>query len=144
MMTMRPWLARPLRRFVGTAVMLIGGQAFLHRLYHPPPQMPPAGVDRVVVVDVFSRSRYEIRDPAAARRVAAFVRGSREHEGIRQPERVHHPIPMHTLTFYRGEREQGAVVWSGRLITVPAGRREHVWYFLTAGEAAEFQRLMRR
>ncbi len=143
MMTMRPWLARSLRRFLGTTVMLFGAQHFIHRLYNPPPEFPPARVDRVVVSGT-DGSRYEIRDPIAARRIAAFVRGPKKRQGERFPEHNHHPVELHTLTFYRGDRKSATVIQSGRLITVPAGRRQHVWYFLTEGELAQFQRLMQR
>jgi hypothetical protein len=40
MMTMPGWLARPLRRFAGTAAMF-GGQAFVYGRLHPGPEMPP-------------------------------------------------------------------------------------------------------
>lgn len=140
-MTLTTWLARPLRRFLGTAVMLIGGQAFIHRLYFPPPELPPARVDRVVV-DGFG-SVYEIRAPAAARRIAAFIRGPRERDAVRMPEHMHHPPELYRLTFYRGDQARGTAIWVGRLISVPAGGRGHVWYYLTEREGADFQRLMR-
>lgn len=140
---MRSWKVRALRRFVGTAVMLIGGQAFIHRLLYPLPDLPSYRVDRVVVVDP-EEFVYEIRDPAAVRRLVAFIRAPKEHDPKWMPESFHTPNDSWKAAFYRGERVDAGLVWAGRAIIFPVGHRQKVWYFLTAEEGAELQRLMGR
>jgi hypothetical protein len=137
---MRPGIARALRRFVGTAVMLFGGQACIHRLLNPLPEFPSPRADRVVVEA--NGSVREIRDPAAVRRLVAFIRAPREREGVRMPHFMHHPNPARSAVFYRGEQAQVRIVWVPRLIILPAAHDRDVWYFLTPGEAAKLQRLM--
>jgi hypothetical protein len=137
---MRPGIARALRRFVGTAVMLFGGQACIHRLLNPLPEFPSPRADRVVVEA--NGSVHEIRDPAAVRRLVAFIRAPREREGLRMPHFMHHPNPAGSAVFYRGEQAQVRIVWVPRLIILPAAHDRDVWYFLTAQEGLQLQRLM--
>ncbi|MBW3572169.1 MAG: hypothetical protein KY467_13800 [Gemmatimonadetes bacterium] len=139
-MTMKPGLARALRRFVGTMVMLVGGQAGIYRLLYPPPAFPQASADRVVVEA--NGSVHEIRDPAAVRRLVAFIRAPKEHGGLRMPHYMHLPNDAGSAVFYRGEQAQVRIVWVTRLIVLPAARNRDVWYFLSPREGAELQRLM--
>jgi hypothetical protein len=74
-MMMKPWMARALRRFLGTSVMLIGGQSVIHGLLYPGPEMPPAGTDLVRVLR--GDGIHEITDPATVEGMTAFVRGLR-------------------------------------------------------------------
>jgi hypothetical protein len=142
MMTMQPWLARPLRRFVGTAAMAVGGQAFIHGLLFPAPALPPADVDRAVVVQA-NGSRDELRDPAAVHRIVAFVRAPREEAGMHLPNgRLHKPVDARTTTFYREGQVEGRMFSNARILILPAGPHQDVWYFLTPAEGAELQRLM--
>ncbi|WP_420126563.1 hypothetical protein [Longimicrobium sp.] len=140
---MRPWKVRALRRFVGTAVMLIGGQAFIHRLLYAPPDLPSHRVDRVVVVDP-EDFVYEIRDPAAVRRLVAFIRAPKEKEPMRMPDFIHRPNDSWSAAFYRGERVEAELVWAGRAIIFSVAHNQNVWYFLSAEEGAELQRLTGR
>lgn len=72
MMMMKPWMARALRRFLGTSVMLIGGQSVIHGLLYPGPEMPPRGTNlvRLPAAD----GTHEITDPATVARLTTFVR----------------------------------------------------------------------
>jgi hypothetical protein len=142
MMTMKPWLARPLRRFVGTAVMAVGGLAGIHGLLFPPPAFPPPHADRAVVSGI-DGSRYEIRDPAAVRRLVGFVRAPREQAGMHLPNgRLHKPVDARTTTFYRGGQVEGRMLSNARILILSAGPHQDVWYFLTPAEGLELQRLM--
>jgi hypothetical protein len=140
---MRSWLARPLRRFLGTAVMAVGGQAFIHGLLFPPPAFPPEDVDRAVVES--NESREEIRDAAAVRRLVAFIRAPREQGGMHLPNgRLHKPVDARTTTFYRRGQVEGRMLSAARVLILSAGPHQDVWYFLTPAEGAALQRLMQQ
>lgn len=137
-MTLKPWLARPLRRFLGTAAMVIGGQACIHGLIFPGPEMPPADVDRVEVStwDGFS---YEVHDAAVVARVAGFVR-SLDGRWTYLPGFIG-PSQMPRATFYRGDHRTAWVMWNEEVAVVPA-RDGSAVFRLVPGEAAALDRLL--
>jgi hypothetical protein len=137
-MTLAPWLARALRRFVGRAAMAVGGQAFIHGLVFPDPEMPPADVDRVEVStgDGFS---YEIHDAAVVARATGFTR-SLDGRWTYLPGSIG-PSPMQRATFYRGDHAQGWVMWNEEVAVIPA-RDGSAVFRLGPGEAAAFGRLL--
>lgn len=137
---MKPWLARPLRRFVGTAVMAVGGQVFIHALLFPPPHFPPADADRVTVWQ--AGGDREIRDPATVRRAAALVRAQRGREWERYPQIIHLPVDGRMAYFHRGEQALGRIVWNPAVLVLETGRHHYTVFRLTPAEAAELDRLL--
>lgn len=138
---MRSGFARALRRFLGTAAMAVGGQAAVHALLFPAPAFPPPHVDRAVTEG--NGLREELRDPAAVRRLAAFVRAPREQPGTHLPNgRLHKPVDARTTTFYRRGQVEGRMLSTARIVILSAGPHQDVWYFLTPAEGLELQRLM--
>ncbi|HEY0019257.1 MAG TPA: hypothetical protein VGC13_23350 [Longimicrobium sp.] len=137
-MTMRPWMARALRRALLLAGMVLGAQTLLYRALAPRPDFPPADVDRVEVVtaDGFS---YPIHDAAMVSRAAGFVRaldGTWRH----LPGFVG-PGDMPRATFYRGDQWRGWVMWNESVAVVPAGQ-DYAVFPLRRGQAAEFEQLL--
>ena len=139
MTTMRPWLARPLRRFLGTSVMMIAGHSGIYRIHHLRPDLPPPAVDRVEVV-MMEGSR-TITNPAAVARIVAIVR-SRDAEWERFPGSVC-LLGTPRASFYQGAVERGTIVLGPRAIGV---RSRHAFSsrVLSIQEAAELQRLLER
>jgi hypothetical protein len=139
-MTLKPWLARALRRFLGTAVMAVGGQAFIHALLFPPPVFPPADADRITVQA--DGSDREIRDPATVRRALAIVRAQRGREWTRYPEIFHLPSDGRIAYFHRGQQVQGRFVWNPAVLILETRHHYYVIFRLTPSEAAELDRLL--
>lgn len=137
MMTMRPWLARPLRRFLGTSVMVIAGHSGIYRIHHLRPDLPPAGVDRVEVVTM--EGSRTITDPAAVARIVAIVR-ARDAEWERVPGSFC-LLGTPRASFYQGTVERGSIVLGPRAIGV---RSRHAFSsrVLSVQEAADLQRLV--
>ena len=55
-MTMKPWLARALRRALGTAALLVAAESLLHRTFYARPELPAADADRVGYIVVLDDS----------------------------------------------------------------------------------------
>lgn len=139
-MTLATWIARPLRRFLGTAVMLAGGMSVIHHLHYPRPRFPHPGADRVTVwVD---GTRREIRDPARVRRIAAFIRVRQARDWRPIPEFVAHFTDGRSVSFHRGARTVGSLIVTPELMSVPAGPRWTATLLLTPAETAELHRLL--
>ena len=109
-MTMKPWVARMLRRFAGMAALAVGGQFLVWMAMYPRPELPRLPVDRVEV-DHPGQRPCVIAHPAAASRLAEFVRGHRR-EWITSPGDISYP----SATFYHGTEFRGWIAWN-----------EHVW-----------------
>ena len=138
-MTMKTWLARALRRFLGTAVMVLAADAALYRALFPPPAFPAADADRVTV-RMPDGGSHQITDPATVAGITAAVRKARS-ERIRIPRQIH-GWDTPGVRFYRGQAERGWILCGPRYIGVPAG--VHVAVFSTGpDEAAELHRLLR-
>lgn len=139
-MTMPNWLARPLRRFAGTAAMMMfGGQAFVHGLLYPGPDMPPRDADRVIA-SMPGGDTVRISDQAAVRRIAAFVR-ARDDVFIRVSDDRDHFWHMRTLCFHRGPVEFPCVRFSAEGMIIDAGH-DVLLYKLTPADAAHLERLL--
>ena len=139
-MMMPSWLARPLRRLAGTVVMLIGGQAALHAIVYPGPNLPPADTDRVGVTGADGLP-HDITDPASVERITAFVRARRD------PFEVVHNIRAHfwhtpRACFHRGAAIELCIAYHARVMHIPTRSGDYLLYRLTPAEAAEFQRLV--
>lgn len=137
-MTLRPWLARALRRFVGTSAMMVGGLAALDDFLHATPELPPpAGVDRVQVAT--EDGSHTITDPATVARIVAIVRG---HQGElnRFPEIVC-LLSSRRATFYQGATPRGSISWGTQSIEVTT-RGEIIFLSLTPRRGAELVRLL--
>ncbi|HEX6373635.1 MAG TPA: hypothetical protein VF006_32210 [Longimicrobium sp.] len=137
-MTLKPWLARALRRTLLLTGMVLGAEALLYRALHALPDLPPADVDRVQVStwDGFS---YEIHDAAVVARAAGFAR-SLDGRWMRLPELVGAP-QMPRATFYRGDQGHGWIAWNAEVAVVPAGR-DYAVFPLRPGQGAELDRLL--
>lgn len=137
-MTLQPWLARPLRRFLGTSVMLIGGQASINDWVFPDPGLPRPDVDRVEVSTPDGVS-FEIHDAAAVARAAGFAR-SLHGRWTYLPGFVG-PSAMPRATFFRDDRRQGWLMWNREVALVPA-RDGSAVFRLGPGQAAELDQLL--
>lgn len=137
MRTVPSWLARPLRRFLGTAVMMVAGHSGIYHVYHARPELPPAGVDRVEVVTM--EGSRTITDRAAVTRILAIVR-SRDGEWERVPGSFC-LLGTPRASFYQGAAPRGTIVLARRAIGVQS-RHAFSSRVLSAGEAAELQRLL--
>jgi hypothetical protein len=138
-MTMKPWLARALRRALGTMGILLAAENALYRVHHARPDLPPPGVDRVEVVTMEgSRS---ITDRAAIEGILDIVR-SHAGEWSRVPGTVC-LLGSPGATFYQGAAFRGTMVWGPGSIVLNDRRMEAV-RMLSPRDAAELQRLMGR
>lgn len=141
-MILRTWIARPLRRFVGTALMLVGTMAVIDHLHLPQARFPRSGADRVTVWD--DGAWREIRDPARVRRIAAFIRERQGRDWRAVPEFAQHYSNARAVLFHRGERLLGRVTFAPDVLSVEAGRRWGRQLILDPAESAELQRLLER
>lgn len=138
MRTMKPWIARTLRRTLLLGVMVLGAQALLYRALYADPDLPPADADRVEVLMWHGR-HYEIHDAGMVARAAGFVR-SLDGPWTRVPGPVH-PAGLPRAAFYRGDRPFGWIMWSDRVAIVPAGDAMAVFY-INPGETAALDALL--
>ncbi|HEY0019259.1 MAG TPA: hypothetical protein VGC13_23360 [Longimicrobium sp.] len=136
-MTMKPLLARTLRRVLLLAVMVLAGQFLLYRSLFARVEFPPDGVDRVEVwaPDGFS---HQVTDPARVAGVVAFVR-SRDGEWMRV--RNARTAGMPNARFYRGDQAGRWFGWSSGSIIIPSGGGLGVRP-LSHEETMELQRLL--
>ncbi|HEX2078514.1 MAG TPA: hypothetical protein VHG08_12420 [Longimicrobium sp.] len=137
-MTMKAWLARPLRRALAVGAMMIGAQAGVHRLLFPAPEFPPHGVDRLVVSD--EHGEREIRDRATIRRVVTLVRGL-DGTWISSYRGSSHVWTKPDVRFYRRERVVAAAACGPDYIVLEA-RHDYALFPRRAQEAAELRRLL--
>ena len=137
-MTLRTWLARPLRRFAGTAAMLLAADTAVARALDVPADLPSAAADRVVVLEGGIPVR-EIRDPAAVARIVEFVHDRRA-GWIPVLPVVAIPDISH-LAFYQGAELRGAVFWNAHNLGASSGLKTVVRP-LTRTELAELRRLV--
>lgn len=138
-MRMKSWLARPLRRFLGTAAMMIAGLDGIYRVHHARPELPPASVDRVEVLAM--DGSHVIRDGSTVARIVALVR-SRDGEWSRYPGGVC-LLGTPRVSFYQGAVHRGSIVWGPRVIGVQTHNALSS-RGLSLSEAAELQRLLER
>jgi hypothetical protein len=136
-MTMKPWLARALRRALGTMGMLLAAENALYRVHHARPELPPPGVDRVEVVTM--EGSHTITDRAAIDGILAIL-GSQAGEWTRLPGTVCGPGAPNAV-FYEGTVPRGSIFLGQRVITTQA-RRGTVSRVLSPRDAAEIQRLL--
>ncbi len=135
---MNSWLAPPLRRFAGTAAMLLAADTAVTRALDVPADLPPVDVDRVVVLERGIPVR-DIRDPAAVARIVQFVRG-RQAGWLPIPLTAAIPDISH-LAFYRHAELQGSVFWNAHNLGASSGLETAVRP-LTRSELAELRRLV--
>lgn len=136
-MTLRMWLARPLRRFLGTGVMVAAAHAGSFRAFQARPELPPVTVDRVEVARL-DGSR-AITDRAAVARMVAIVR-AHPGEWTRFPETVCLPGSP-GASFYQGAARRGSIVLGTNVIVLYT-RHGSSTRMLSGRDAAELQRLM--
>lgn len=142
-MMMNSHLARALRRFLGTAVMMIGGQAYIHGLLYPGPEMPPAGTNLVRVLK--ADGIHEITDPATIERMAAFVRGLRE-PAMRMSRDRSHFFGIPTACFHRTSSHPTddtfvCLQYARDVMILQAGHDE-LTYRISPEQGAAFERLV--
>jgi hypothetical protein len=138
-MTLAPWLARALRRFVETAAMMIAGHEGMYRIHHARPALPPAHVNRVEVRTM--EGSHTITDRAAVARIVALVRSDRG-EWSRYPGAIC-LLGTPRISFYQGAVHRGTIVWGPRVIGVQT-RHAISSRGLSPQDAAELQRLLER
>jgi hypothetical protein len=136
-MTMKPWVARALRRFVGNAAILLAAQEAYYRVLHDRPDLPPAGIDRVEL-STFGGT-HAVTDPAKVGRIVAIVR-SHDGEWTRFPDEVC-LLGTPRIVFYQGGAEWGRMVLGPRVIGV---RTRHAisTRVLSPADAGELHRLL--
>jgi hypothetical protein len=140
---MNSHVARALRRFLGTAVMMIGGQAYIHGLLYPGPEMPPAGTNLVRVPK--ADGIHEITDPATIERLTAFVQSLRG-PAVRMPRERSHHFGVPTACFHRTEIHPTddtfvCLQYAQEFMILQAGHDE-LTYRISPAKGAEFQRLV--
>ena len=137
-MTLNPWLARALRRFLGTSVTMLGGLVALDDLLHVTPELPPpAGVDRVEVS--VEGGTHAITDPATVARIVAIVRG---HQGeLSRVSEIVCLLSSRRATFYQGATPRGSISWGTQSIEIRT-RGEIIFLSLTPRRGAELVRLL--
>lgn len=138
-MTMKPWVGRALRRFVGNAVILLAAQEAYYRVLHDRPDLPPTGIDRVVLRSF--ADTHVVTDRARLNRIMAIVR-SRDGEWTRYPDQVC-LLGTPTMEFYDGQELWGRMVLGPRAIGV---RTQTAFSdrVLSPADAAELHRLLAR
>lgn len=136
-MMMSSWLARPLRRFLFGAVMVIAGHDGLYRVQHMRPELPPATVDRVEVA-TFEGS-HTITHRATVDGILAIVRSGRS-EWTRYPDAIC-LLGTPRARFYEGAAHRGEIVWGPRAIGVQS-RHTFSSRVLSVRDAAELQKLL--
>lgn len=137
-MMLKTWLARPLRRFLGTSVMMLGGLAALDGFLHATPELPPpAGVDRVEVS--MEGGTHTITDPATLARIVAIVRG--HHGELNRFSEIVCLLSSRRATFYQGATPRGSISWGTQSIEVRT-RGEIIFLSLTPRQGAELGRLL--
>ena len=137
-MTMNTGIARALRRFgAGVSIILAGLAVFDHRLFTEI-QLPPAGVDRVVVTSPDGRS-HEITDRAAVARIVQRIR-SHGTRAARIPGTIHfNPgLRFWNVAFHRGTEDQGGFLLTDQLILT-----QGALIGISAGESRDLHRLLR-
>lgn len=136
-MTMKPWLARALRRLAGNAAILLAAQEAYYRVLHARPDLPPPGIDRVEL-STFG-STHTISDPAKVARILTIVR-SHDSEWTRTPGQVC-LLGTPSIAFYDGKEHRGRMVLGPRAIGV---RTRHAFStrVLSPANAAELHRLL--
>lgn len=138
MMTMRPWLARPLRRSLLMMAMLTASQTLLYRAVDALPELPSADADRVVVHTPDGAERV-IRDPASVARMVTFAR-ERRHGWIHVSPTMDFFNDTYAR-FYRGGEMRGWISWSAWSLSAPT-RHASATYPLPPAERAELRRLL--
>lgn len=137
-MTLHPWLARALRRFLGTSVMMLGGLVALQDFLHATPELPPpVGVDRVEVST--EDGAHTITDPAKVARIVAIVRGHRGE--LNRVSEIVCLLSSRRATFYQGAAPRGSISWGTQSIDIRV-RGEIVFLSLTPRQGAELRRLL--
>lgn len=136
-MTMKPWLARALRRLVGNAAILLAAQEAYYRALHARPDLPPASIDRVELRSF--EDAHAVTDPAKVARIVAIVR-SHDGEGTRYPDEVC-LLGTPTMEFYAGGEHRGRMPLGPRVIGV---RTRHAFStrLLSPADAAELHGLL--
>jgi hypothetical protein len=136
---MKSWLARPLRRFLGTAAMMIAALDGIYRVHHARPELPPASVDRVEVSAM--DGSHVITDRSTVARIVALVR-SRDEEWSRYPGGIC-LLGTPRVSFYDGAVHRGTIVWGPRVVGV---QTRHAIYSrgVSPRDGAELQRLLER
>ncbi|HEU4881484.1 MAG TPA: hypothetical protein VFT45_04540 [Longimicrobium sp.] len=135
---MRSWLAAPLRRFAGTAVMVAAAHAGAFRALQANPELPPAGVDRVEVMR--GEGSRVITDRTAIARIVALV-GSYPAEWTRYPDTVC-LLGSPNVAFYEGDVYWGSITLGTGAIVLNSHQGTYT-RMLTPRDAAELQRLAR-
>jgi hypothetical protein len=136
-MTMKPWLARALRRFVGNAVILLAAQEAYYRVLHDRPDLPPAGIDRVELRSF--ADTHVVTDRAMVDRILEIVR-SHDGEWTRFPDQVC-LLGTPSMEFYDGGELWGRMVLGPRAIGVRT-QSAFSTRVLTLADAAELHRLL--
>jgi hypothetical protein len=135
--TMKPGMARVLRRVSLLVVMVLAGQFILYRSLFARVEFPSDGVDRVEVwaPDGFS---HQVTDPARVAGIVAFVR-TRGYPWMRV--RNGPTMGMPNARFYHGEQAGRWFAWSSRSIVIPSA--DHLGVRpLSHEETVEMQRLL--
>jgi hypothetical protein len=138
-MMMRSWLARPLRRFLFGAAMVVAGHDGLYRVHHMRPELPPSSVDRVEVA-TFEGS-HTITHRATVDRILAIVRSGRG-EWTRYPDAIC-LLGTPRAAFYEGTAQRSVIVLGPRAIGVQS-RHAFSSRVLSPQDAAELERLLKR
>lgn len=140
---MNSHITRALRRFVGTAVMMVGGQAYIHGLLFPGPEMPPADTDLVRVSN--ADGIHEISDPATVQRLTAFARGLHG-PAVRMPGDRAQSFGIPTACFHRTALHPTddtfvCLKYAPEAMFLPA-RHDELVYRIRPEQGAEFQRMV--
>ncbi|HEX2078515.1 MAG TPA: hypothetical protein VHG08_12425 [Longimicrobium sp.] len=136
-MTLKPWLARALRRALATGAMIVVAEAALYGTLYARPELPPPEVDGVEVLAM--EGSHVVTDRAAVARIVAIVR-SRSAEWTRFPETVC-LLGTPGAVFYQGAVPRGSVTVGSRAIVLQ-GRNGAATRMLSPREAAELHRLL--
>ncbi len=141
-MTMNTGIARALRRFAGGAAIMVTALTGMHHRLFADVEFVPAGVDRIVVTSPRGYV-HEITDPARVAQVVRFIR-SRQHSA-RLPDPRHHasfPPPNTRVDLYRATEAQRSIWFRAPVIAVMDQTMVEAAFGISAGDAAEFRRLL--